>query len=103
ASYRFGNVDSDDGSPPVDVLFVSSLFIDPVTRETEAYRNFPMTVRLEAPPAGPPHPQYAVWGWLSKPTSRTDRLAPNGIGRFAINPLLGSCGFICPVFSANQF
>jgi len=103
ASYRYGNVDSDDGSPPDDVLFVGASFIDPVTRETEAYRNFPLTVYLAAPPAGPAHPQHAVWGWLSKPTSQTDRSAPNGIGRFAINPLLNSCGFICPVFSANQF
>ncbi|MBI3846343.1 MAG: hypothetical protein HY292_17065 [Planctomycetes bacterium] len=104
ADCRMGNVDLDNGGPPVDVLFVNgSAGLGPA-RFFVASRAAPLEVSLNPAPAGPMAAQarYAVWVWRSYPTSSTDVDAPYGIGRMCMNPLITTCGDKCASFAAKN-
>jgi len=101
-TYRYGNVDLDNGGPAVAVLFVNGSSGDAVTRELTVDNDDPLIVTLDQALSGPSNPRYVVWGWANRPTRSTDTSMPRGVGVTCMNPFRATCGSQCPLFAANE-
>ncbi|MBI3847149.1 MAG: hypothetical protein HY292_21180 [Planctomycetes bacterium] len=98
---RTGNVDLDNGGPPVDVLSVNGSAGAGPGRVTSASRSAQITVNLVRAPVSPPEARYAMWVWPTRPTSTSEVTLPFGVGVICMSPLTASCGSACPVIGAK--